>query len=244
VRFEWHNLSALIDHARALSGARTDIQSRMSHAEAALEHFDHALQAAFELGSLDAAQQVAANTGLAIWLFSGEDLLDKRAGQSHWHDESHALRWLLFSEWLCRCAGASGYSVWNAIYLMRIARAKCPHERHPSLQSFRLYQPLAPQSLAEASGPGNMLELNALLPTSWHALAAQLCEALHRGTVRYRLLQRCGLLLEFAWFATHAGDVRAASEALGGLQREMRELPSSDRAYFVQALEGMPIEVL
>jgi hypothetical protein len=244
VRFEWHNLSALIDHARALSGGRTERQAHLSHAEAALEHFDHALQAAFELGSLDAAQQVAANTGLAIWLFSSENLLDRRAGQSHGHDESQALRWLLFSEWLCRCAGASSYSVWNAIYLMRIARAKCPHERHPSLQTFRLYQPLAPQSLAHASGPGNMPELIALLPASWHALAAQLCEALHRGAVRYRLLQRCGILLEFAWFATHAGDVRAASEALVDLQREMRELPPSDRAYFVQALEGMPAEVL
>ena len=244
VRFEWHNLSALIDHARALSGVHTENPARECHAKAALEHFDHALQAAFELGSLDAAQQVAANTGLAIWLFSGENLLDKVAGQSHWHDERQALRWLLFSEWLCRCAGASSYSVWNAIYLMRIARAKCPHERHPPLQTFRLYQPLAPLSLADASGPGNMLELNALLPTSWYALAEQLCVALHRGAVRYRLLQRCGLLLEFAWFATHAGDVRAASDALAGLQREMRELPPSDRAYFVLALDGMPLEVL
>ncbi|HEY8026823.1 MAG TPA: hypothetical protein VIF60_19945 [Burkholderiaceae bacterium] len=244
VRFEWHNLSALIDHARALSGTRTQIAERIAYAQAALEHFDHALQAAFELGSLDAAQQVAANTGLAIWLFSGENLLDKRSGQGQWHDESHALRWLLFSEWLCRCAGAPTYSVWNAIYLMRIARAKCPHERHPSLANFRRYQPLAPQSLAEASGPGTMRELNDLLPPSWYALADELYTGMGQGRIRYPLLQRCGLLLEYAWFATHVGEVHAASAALANLQREMGELPSSDRAYFVQSLQGMPVEVL
>jgi hypothetical protein len=65
-----------------------------------------------------------------------------------------------------------------------------------------------------------------------------------QGRIRYPLLQRCGLLLEYAWFATHVGEVHAASAALANLQREMGELPSSDRAYFVQSLQGMPVEVL
>ena len=243
VRFEWHNLSALIDHAHALSGHRLDHDRRKRHAEAALEHFDLALQAAFELASLDAAQQVAANIGLAIWLFSSEALLEQSPGQDR-RDETQALRWLLFSEWLSRCAGATGYSPWNAIYLMRVARAKCPHQRQPALEEFRRYQPLAPQSLAAASGPGNTIELNALLPASWRALASQLYEAMQKGTVRHRLLQRCGLLLEYAWFSAHAGEIKAAGKALAQLQREMKELPPSDRAYFVQALDGLPVEVL
>ena len=240
VRFEWHNLLALIDHTRALSGARVDAGERSRLAEAALEHFDHALQAAFELGSQDAAQQVAANTGLAIWLFSSEGLIEPGAGR----DGTHALRWLLFSEWLCRASGASTYSVWNAIYLMRIARAKCPYERHPALEAFRRYAPVTPQSLAKASGPGSALELNALLPPSWHELAAGLYRDMGQGGVRHRLLQRCGLLLEFAWFSAHAGELPEASEALTQLHREMRSLPVSDRAFFAEAIEGLPIEAL
>ena len=239
VRFEWHNLLALIDHARALSGTRTGQGERSRRAEAALEHFDHALQAAFELGSQDAAQQVAANTGLAIWLFSSEGLLESGDGRS----ETHALRWLLFSEWLCRSSGASTHSVWNAIYLMRIARAKCPHERHPALAAFRRYAPVTPQSLAKASGPGNALELNSLLPATWHALAAKLIEDMQQGGVRHRLLQRCGVLLEFTWFSAHAGELRSAAGALAQLRREMHALPPSDRAYFAEAIETLPAEI-
>lgn len=242
VRFEWHNLLALIDHARALSGPGIGHGERSQCAEAALEHFDHALQAAFELGSQDAAQQVAANTGLAIWLFSSERLLEPGSEREE-NYESQALRWLLFSEWLCRAAGSTTHSVWNTIYLMRIARAKCPHQRHPSLETFRRYAPLTPQSLTKASGPGDALELGALLPPAWHALAAGLYRDMQQGLVRHRLLQRCGLLLEFAWFSTHAGELRAASDAVAQLRREMRALPASDRAYFVQAIEGLPAEV-
>ena len=239
VRFEWHNLLALIEHARALSGTHAEAGLRSRRAEAALEHFDRALQAAFELGSHDAAQQVAANTGLAIWLFSSEGLLEPGTGR----DETHALRWLLFSEWLCRLSGASMHSVWNAIYLMRIARAKCSHQRHPALDAFRHYAPVTPQSLAKASGPGNALELNTLLPASWHALAAKLHHDMQQGGVRHRLLQRCGVLLEFVWFSAHAGELRDASGALAQLRREMRTLPHSDRAYFVQSIEALPAEI-
>ena len=239
VRFEWHNLQALIAHARALSGSHVGQSERSRLAQAALEHFDHALQAAFELGSQDTAQQVAANTGLAIWLFSSEGLLEPGAGR----DETHALRWLLFSEWLCRCAGATTHSVWNAIYLMRIARAKCPQEPRPSLTSFRRYAPVSPQSLAKAGGPGNALELNALLPQSWLALAASLNQDMQQGRVRHRLLQRCGLLLEYAWFSAHAAELRDASSALEQLREEMCNLPASDRAYFVQSIECLPADV-
>jgi len=200
-----------------------------------------ALQAAFELGSFDAAQQVAANTGLAIWLFSAESLLQQEISQ---RDEISALRWVMFSEWLCRCAGASSHSAWNAIYLMRIARAKCPRERHPALNVFRWYRPVTPKMVAAAAGVGRAADLKAVVPLSWHALAQQLYGALEQGAVRYRLLQRCGLLLEYGWFAAHDGDTDAAAAAISRLRKEMRSLPSSDRAFFVDSLECLPQEVV
>ena len=87
-------------------------------------------------------------------------------------------------------------------------------------------------------------DLKAVMPLSWHALAQQLYEALQHGTVRYRLLQRCGVLLEYGWFATHAGDTTAALASLLQLRKEMRSLPPSDRAFFVDSLECLPQEVL
>jgi hypothetical protein len=241
VRFEWHNLRGLVDHAHALGSGDLEHALRIRHADAALEHFDKAMQAAFELGSFDAAQQVAANTGLAIWLFNVESLQKHAPTQT---DEIDALRWLMFSEWLCRCAGIIGHSAWNAIYLMRIARAKCPRERHPALGAFRRYRPVTPHAVAGAVAAGMEVDLHAVIPSSWHDLARQLYKALQHGTVRYHLLQRCGLLLEYGWFATHEGNTAAAAAALVQLRKEMRALPPSDRSFFADSLECLPQEVL
>lgn len=241
VRFEWHNLRGLIDYTQALAEGTAERGLRVTYAEAALENFDRALQAAFELGSFDAAQQVAANTGLAIWLFGAESLLKQERAQQ---DEVIALRWLLFSEWLCHCAGVSGHSAWNAIYLMRIARAKCPREKHPSLSVFRRYRPITPQAVVAAVADGMSADLQTVMPNSWHDLAQELYDVLQQGPVRYRLLQRCGLLLEYGWFVTHAGDTSAAIAALAQLQKEMRALPGSDRAFFIDSLACLPREVV
>jgi hypothetical protein len=240
VRFEWHNLSGLMAQAHAL-GRNADMRlERAQQAQLALEHFDKALQAAFELGSFDAAQQVAANTGLAIWLF---DLQSLHVSERGARGEVVALRWLLFSEWLCRCAGGSGHSAWNAIYLMRIARANCPHEKSPPLAVFRRYQPITPQGILETACDGMSADLLSVLPRSWPELARELYAAFQQGAVRYRLLQRCGLLFEYAWFLAHAGDVQEAISALAQLRKEMKSLPPSDRAYFSDSLTLLPREV-
>lgn len=240
VRFEWHNLNGLMAQAYALSGHEENQTQRQQQAQSALEHFDKALQAAFELGSFDAAQQVAANTGLATWLFDMQALHAVERGQA---SEVSALRWLLFSEWLCRCAGSSGHSAWNAIYLMRIARAKCPREKAPSLTAFRRYQPIAPQGILDSIGDGMSADLLSVLPQSWQDLARELYVAFQQGAVRYRLLQRCGLLFEYAWFVAHSGDIKESASALTQLRKEMRSLPASDRAYFVESLALLPREL-
>lgn len=239
VRFEWHNLSGLMAQANALSGHVDISDQRRQQAQMAMDHFDKALQAAFELGSFDAAQQVAANTGLALWLFDTQSLVQAERGQT---SEVAALRWLLFSEWLCRCAGSSGHSAWNAIYLMRIARAKCPRDKHPALAAFRRYKPIAPQAVL-ATGADMTMDLSSVLPQSWQELAHELYLAFQQGSVRYRLLQRCGLLFEYAWFVGHGGDTRDAGAAITQLRKEMRSLPASDRAYFIESLSLLPREI-
>ncbi|QDQ26066.1 hypothetical protein FNU76_06720 [Chitinimonas arctica] len=233
IRFEWHNLMALIDRARALAGQGPALALRRQSALCALDHFGRALEAAFEFGSFDAAQQVAANVGMAIWLFAGEGL--------HGHPEpagQEALRWLLLSEYLCRASGSGGISAWNAIYLMRIARGACSRQDEPSLAEFRQYQPLSPADVTKSGSA--MPWLDALLPDSWLALVDALLGAQQRGDSRFSLLQRCGLWLEQAWYAAHAGKLALASGSLARLQHESASLPYSDRAFFQESIARLP----
>lgn len=235
IRFEWYNLSALIARARALGGHGPDVALRRCHAAGALEHFARALEAAFEFGSFDAAQQVAANTGMAIWLFAGEGLCGEPAEAG-----PEALRWLLLSEWLCRCAGGGGQSAWNAIYLMRIARGDCPRQAQPTLAEFRTYRPIRPAEVRARAGDWPGLDGAMLLPPSWLALAESLLAAQREGRARYSLLQRCGLWLEHAWYALHDGQRAAAAESLARLEAEAAGLPASDRAFFAEARGALP----
>ncbi|HEY9104913.1 hypothetical protein [Chitinimonas sp.] len=235
IRFEWYNLSALIARARALAGNGPDQALRRQWAEAALAHFHRALEAAFEFGSFDAAQQVAANTGMAIWLFAGEGLTGERRTAG-----PEALRWLLFSEWLCRCAGSGGLSAWNAIYLMRIARGDCPRDPTPSLAVFRRYQPVEPGEVRAQAGSWGGVDCSSLLPASWLALAGELILAQREGRARFSLLQRCGLYLEHAWYALHAGETALARQSLAQLASEQQGLPPSDKAFFCEVVRTLP----
>ncbi|MBV1775912.1 hypothetical protein KSF73_09310 [Burkholderiaceae bacterium DAT-1] len=241
IRFEWHNLMALSERSRALAADKRSSKLRPEHAAAAMAHFAQALRAAFEQGSFDAAQQVAANTGMAIWLFRDQSLIAETAPG---HTLQDALRWLLFSEWLCRCAGASGHSAWNAIYLMRIARAACRLNTRLSMRQFRSLTPMPPDTILHSAGnSGAMPDWQSLLPSSWLALARDLYEGMMSGAARYSLLQRCGVCLEYGWYATHAGDLPAARRALDALREAMPDLPPSDRDYFNEIIATLPDDV-
>jgi hypothetical protein len=92
IRFEWHNLMALVQRAHALDDG--PLPPRRDAAGEAMRAFATALDAAFEFGSFDAAQQVAANIGMATWLFAGAGLASDGAAPDA---RGEALRWLLLS---------------------------------------------------------------------------------------------------------------------------------------------------
>jgi hypothetical protein len=237
IRFEWHNLMALLKRAHALDAG--EFAQRQSAAMDAMRHFAAALDAAFEFGSFDAAQQVAANVGMATWLFADEGLI----GGTPASMRPDALRWLLLSEWLCRCAGLAGQSAWNAIYLMRIARGDLAHEQGLLLAQIRALRPMRPADMLEHAGNLPCLDDAPLLPQNWRMLAEQLLARQRQGESRYGALQRCGLRLEHAWYAAHEGDLAAAAQSLVALDEELPHLPSSDKAFFHTARRCLPIEL-
>ncbi|MFC4159648.1 hypothetical protein [Chitinimonas lacunae] len=225
VRFEWANLDALIERSRALSGQGPDLALRRRRAHHALAQFSAALAAAFELGSLDAAQQVAANIGMARWLFGGAGLLEMAPAQL----EAEALRWLVLSEWLCRAAGVRQQSAWNAIYLLRIARrAGAPTGLDRAA--------LSPADVARRCGNWPGIDAATLLPESWTLLTTGLLADLDAGRCRFSLLQRCGLYFEHAWFSQHEQAPVAAEAVLLRLEQEIKGLPASDRVFFQDAM--------
>ncbi len=238
IRFEWHNLMALLKRAVALDSGPLPI--RQAAAGEAMRYFATALDAAFEFGSFDAAQQVAANVGMATWLFAGQELV---AGHDATGARIEALRWLLLSEWLCHCAGLTGQSAWNAIYMMRIARGDCASVERPTLATFRAQQPMQPAQMMNHIDNAPWLDATTLLASSWLALAEQLLARQKHGESRFSLLQRCGLWLEHAWYAAHASDVIAATQSLTHLDREMAQLPASDKAYFHAERRCLPLEL-
>jgi hypothetical protein len=239
IRFEWHNLMALLKRDRALEAGEFPL--RQEAMGEAMNHFAIALDAAFELGSFDAAQQVMANIGMATWLFACEGI---GGGASLPDMRAEALRWLLSSEWLCHCAGLVGQSAWNAIFLMRIARGEHTHAARPTLAEFRAAGIISPAEVASQSTPSGPFGALPTLTASWRSLAEQLLARQKRGEIRYGLLQRCSLWFEHAWYAAHEGDMSAASHSLKQLDAEMPGLPARDKAFFGKARDGLPLELL
>ncbi|MGT2489697.1 hypothetical protein ACU4GD_01920 [Cupriavidus basilensis] len=76
VRFETLNLGALIHKTVAIRDMATQPEAARQAAEAAVAGFSGALQAAYDADSVDAAQHVAANLGLCLWLFWNHALID------------------------------------------------------------------------------------------------------------------------------------------------------------------------
>lgn len=250
VRFEWCNLWALVCRSRALGLAADDKPAAAALAEESLRRFGEALAAAFESHSFDAAQHVAANMGMAAWLFDRVGLSDLPALAHDGHADTtrRAVQWIAFSEWLCGHTDGQGRSAWNAIYLMRIARGHCkPDESggQPTLAQFRAQKPLDPAAVSRLAGP----LADAFDATNWPArwvLVAQARLADHQaGRRRYPGLQHCSLLFEHAWYAAHAGDLKAAETSLGLLREALPALVASDRAYFTESWnDTLPAELV
>ncbi|MBY4896095.1 hypothetical protein [Cupriavidus sp. AU9028] len=250
VRFEWHNLAGLIHRSLALSAAiATDPASAPAGeanapelAERAVEHFEQALAAASESNVADAAQHVAANLGMALWLFGQAGI--RWSGAAPAGETGRAIQWIGMSEWLARGAGHRHPSAWNAIYLMRIARGDCPAAHRPPLQQFRRARPIGIAALRELAGPFADAFQGDAWPASWHQVAASRLAQSERGERKFPLLQQTSLLFELAWYAAHAGQVERAAQALARLRADLRQLPVSDRHYFGKALlDSLPAEV-
>jgi len=247
VRFEWCNLWALVCRSRALALSADDMPAAAALAEESLRRFGEALAAAFESHSFDAAQHVAANMGMAAWLFDRVGLSDLPALAHDGKADTtrRAVQWIAFSEWLCSRADGQGRSAWNAIYLMRIARGHCRPETRPTLAQFRAQKPLDPAAVSALAGPLADAFDAANWPAHWVQVAqARLAD--HRaGQRRYPGLQHCSLLFEHAWYAAHAGDLKAAEQSLASLREALPQLVPSDRAYFTESWnDALPAELV
>ncbi|QFZ82418.1 hypothetical protein GFK26_06440 [Variovorax paradoxus] len=248
VRFEWCNLWALACRSRALALAADDRSAAAALAEESLQRFGEALAAAFESHSFDAAQHVAANMGMAAWLFDRVGLgdLPALAHDGHRADTTRrAVQWIAFSEWLCGHTDGQGRSAWNAIYLMRIARGHCKPETQPTLAQFRAQKPLDPAAVSKLAGPLADAFDAANWPARWVDVAQARLADHQAGRRRYPGLQQGSLLFEHAWYAAHAGDLKAAEHSLGLLREVLPQLVPSDRAYFTESWnDALPAELV
>ncbi|HEX7865813.1 MAG TPA: hypothetical protein VF555_12760 [Variovorax sp.] len=247
VRFEWCNLWALACRSRALALAADDKPAAAALAEESLQRFGEALAAAFESHSFDAAQHVAANMGMAAWLFDRVGLSDLPALAHDGNADTtrRAVQWIAFSEWLCGHTDGQGRSAWNAIYLMRIARGHCRPEKQPTLAQFRAQKPLDPAAISKLAGP----LADAFDATNWPSRWVQVAQARladhQAGRRRYPGLQHCSLLFEHAWYAAHAGELKAAEQSLALLREALPQLVPSDRAYFTESWnDTLPAELV
>lgn len=252
VRFEWCNLWALACRSRALGLAADDKPAAAALAEESLRRFGEALAAAFESHSFDAAQHVAANMGMAAWLFDRVGLSDLPALAHDGNADTtrRAVQWIAFSEWLCGHTDGQGRSAWNAIYLMRIARGHCrgkPDEggAQPTLAQFRAQRPLDPAAVSKLAGPLADAFDAAHWPARWVDVAQARLADHQAGRRRYPGLQHCSLLFEHAWYAAHAGELKAAEASLGLLREALPQLVPSDRAYFTESWnDTLPAELV
>lgn len=243
VRFEWHNLAALIQRSHALAAAAAnDAAAAGTLAEQAVAHFEQALAAAFESNVSDAAQHVAANIGMALWLFGEAGIAWSGAlpglssGRSSEREAERAIQWIGLSEWLGRGAGNRHPSAWNAIYLMRIARGACHAGPRPTLAEFQDTAPIGVAALRQLAGPFADAFTGPAWPDTWHEVAAWRLAESQRGERKYPLLQQSSLWFELAWYSAHAGQLAPAARALRSLSEGLKQLAASDRQYFGKPL--------
>ena len=224
IRFEWNNLSALIERARLLYADTADVvpEVRVQTAQRIVAQFETALAAALESQASDAVQQVAANLGMTCWL-----LRDALGNSAQADGTIDAVRWLAMSEWQALRNGGPLQSAWNAIALMRIARADASRT------------PLTLANLRTQAGPFAEAFDARYWPQRWADVAALRLREHDSGRHRYGHVQVSGLLLELAWFSNVDGDHASARTAMERLSETAQDLAPHDRAYFVQALRQL-----
>ncbi|VVE23110.1 hypothetical protein PPN31114_03245 [Pandoraea pneumonica] len=241
IRFETRNLQALLYKTHA---ARPGPQpARAQSAADALAAFSDALQAAFEADSIELAQHVAANIGLSLWLFWQDSLIDPARRLAVADVQRQALRWIGLSEWICDRFGVGGNSVWNTVFLLRIARGAVPVRRDPDLATLRASTPLAVDAFLDAVQPFGAPFSRAKGFSKWTDVVATTLADHEEGRVRFEPLQLANLWFEMLWFALHQdGDSPQATHAAQSLGRVLPMLPPPDRRFFRDALRLMPRE--
>ncbi|VVD61664.1 hypothetical protein PCA20602_00139 [Pandoraea capi] len=241
IRFESRNLQALLYKSHAARNG--PLPARAQSAADALAAFSDALQAAFEADSIELAQHVAANIGLSLWLFWQGALIDPGRRLAAAEVQRQALRWIGLSEWICDRFGVGGNSVWNTVFLLRIARGAVPVRRDPDLKTLRASTPLAVDAFLDAVQPFGAPFSRAKGFLRWTDVVMTTLADHEEGRVRFEPLQLANLWFEMLWFALHQdGDSPQALHAAHSLGRVMPMLPPPDRRFFRDALRLMPRE--
>ncbi|WP_020201823.1 hypothetical protein, partial [Cupriavidus sp. WS] len=244
VRFETLNLRALIHKTAAIRDMAAQPRAARQAADAAMQDFSGALQAAYEADSVDAAQHVAANLGLCLWLFWNHALIDPARAWPAGQVQRQAVRWLGLSEWICDRFGVGGGSAWNIIFLLRIARGNCKQDGGGALADFRAQRPLRLDDAVDALRPFHAPFARAKGFISWSSLAGFALEEHDGGHVRYGALQLANLLLEASWFETFEhGATPAAFAAVERLAGLLGKLRPAERRFFQAALAALPREL-
>ncbi|WP_150669649.1 hypothetical protein [Pandoraea anhela] len=241
IRFESRNLQALLYKSHAARNG--PMPARAQSAADALAAFSDALQAAFEADSIELAQHVAANIGLSLWLFWQGALIDPGRRLAAAEVQRQALRWIGLSEWICDRFGVGGNSVWNTVFLLRIARGAVPVRRDPDLETLRASTPLAVDAFLDAVQPFGAPFSRAKGFLRWTDVVMTTLADHEEGRVRFEPLQLANLWFEMLWFALHQdGDSPQALHAAHSLGRVLPMLPPPDRRFFRDALRLMPRE--
>lgn len=244
VRFETLNLGALIHKTVAIRDMATQPEAGRQAAEAAVAGFSGALQAAYEADSVDAAQHVAANLGLCLWLFWNHALIDPARQWPAGQVQRQSVRWLGLSEWICDRFGAGGGSAWNIIFLLRIARGNCAQDGGGTLKTFRAQRPLLLDEAVDALRPFHAPFARAKGFISWSSLAGFALNEHDAGHVHYGALQLANLLLEASWFHTFEhGDTPAAFATVERLAGLLGKLRPAERRFFHAAITALPREL-
>ncbi|VVE70654.1 hypothetical protein PPN31119_03696 [Pandoraea pnomenusa] len=241
IRFESRNLQALLHKSHAARPG--PMPARAKSAADALAAFSDALQAAFEGDSIELAQHVAANIGLTLWLFWQGALIDPGRRLAAADVQRQALRWIGLSEWICDRFGVGGNSVWNTVFLLRIARGAVPARRDPDLATLRASTPLAVDAFLDAVQPFGAPFSRAKGFTRWTDVLATTLADHEEGRVGFEPLQLANLWFEMLWFALHQdGDSPQALHAAHSLGRVLPMLPPPDRRFFRDVLRLVPRE--